>query len=386
MPVFPAGVHSTEVKGMTLRRPIAALFVAILGSPTAAIAANYTTANFSVEAPSPELAKKFGEWAEFYRKEKALAWLGREMPQWPTPCPLQVQLTMGSASGATTFTFGSDNSGRPTVTSRQMEIRGETKQLIYSVLPHEITHTVFAHHFGRAVPRWADEGGSVLSENDEERYKHDVSCRELLNAGRGIRLPVLFRMVDYPKDMMVLYAQGYSVSAYLVEKGGGGCEGRGKLLQFLGIGMQGNNPKSHGSVESWNEASRKVYGFETVDALEGAWLQALHTPPSRTAAREAGNTKTPTTAVSTSTATGGNRTELRSSAAPMPMLDPPVRARGVPPDNDSVRPTHLPQVNAIPASAPTAPGVPAVPLARPAAPDIPLPQLLPPEIPSPVRQ
>jgi len=154
------------------------------------------------------------------------------------------------------------------------------------------------------VPRWADEGGSVLSENDEERFNHDVRCRELLNAGRGIRLRVLFRMTEYPKDMIVLYAQGYSVSAYLVKKGGDGKEGRGKLLQFLGAGMQGN------TAESWNAAASRVYGFDSIDSLEEAWLTALKTPPARVAARD-------TTPPGGLTSTGGTRTELRSSAAPL---------------------------------------------------------------------
>src|SRR5882757_3607942 len=216
---------------MTLRRHISAL-VAVLIAPAFASAATYDTANFSTQAPTAELAKKFGDMAEFYRKEKALEWTGREMPQWPRRCPLQVQLTQGSAGGATTFTFGNEG-GKPVVTSIRMEIRGDAKQLLNSVLPHEVTHTVLANHFGRPVPRWADEGGSVLSENDEERFSHDVRCRELLNAGRGIRLSVLFRMAEYPRDMIVLYAQGYSVSAYLVERGGNGVAGRQKLLQFL---------------------------------------------------------------------------------------------------------------------------------------------------------
>jgi hypothetical protein len=365
---------------MTLRRPIIALFVAILGSPTAAFAANYETANFYVQAPTPELAKKFGDMAEFYRTQKALEWLGREMPQWQTPCPLIVQLTMGSASGATTFEFGSDSSGRPIVKSRKMEIRGESKQLLNSVLPHEVTHTVFAYHFGRPVPRWADEGGSVLSENDEERFSHDIRNRELLNAGRGIRLPALFRMAEYPRDMLVLYAQGYSICAYLVDKGGGGREGRGKLLQFLAIGMQGNDPRFHGTPESWNEAARKIYGFDSVDAMEGAWLQALKTPPSRTAAREAGNaTRTSVTATSTSTPSNGNgnRVELRNSGgAGLPALDPPVKVRATSPEYEPSKPTYLPPVNSTP--------TPATPV-RSALPDIPPPQLLPPEIPGPLR-
>ena len=373
---------------MTLRRPIAALLVVIFGSPTVAFAANYSTTNFIVDAPTPELAKKFGEWAEFYRKQKALDWLGQEMPTWRERCPLKIQIAMGSAGGATTFTFGYEGN-RPVVTSQQMEIRGEVRQLQNSVLPHEITHTVLAYHFGRAVPRWADEGGSVLSENDEERYSHDVRCRELLNLGRGIRLRVLFRMAEYPRDMIVLYAQGYSVCAYLVDKGG--RDGRAKLLEFLRIGMQGNDPKSHGTPESWNEAARKVYGFDSIDAMEEAWLLALKTPPSRVAAREAGNTmKTSSStntasAVPTSTVASGSKTELRTSAGPsMPVLEPPVKARGAAPDFENARPTHLPPANMTSSTSPVTPvsGTP-TPLVRPATPDIPPPVLLPPEVPRP---
>jgi hypothetical protein len=335
----------------------------VLIAPAAASAATYDTANFSTEAPTAELAKKFGDMAEFYRKEKALEWTGREMPQWPRRCPLQVQLTQGSAGGATTFTFGQAD-GKSVVTSIRMEIRGDAKQLLNSVLPHEVTHTVLAHHFGRPVPRWADEGGSVLSENDEERFSHDVRCRELLNAGRGIRLRVLFRMTEYPRDMIVLYAQGYSVSQYLVKKGGDGKEGRGKLLQFLGQGMQGN------TAESWNGAANRVYGLESIDALEEAWLTALKTPPARVVARD-------TVLPGGLASAAGGRTELRTSAAPsVPLLEPPVKAvRGTAPDADSARPTHLPPTD--PATLNSSPVV------RPLAPDRPPPVLLPPEIPKP---
>jgi len=351
---------------MTLRRHILAV-VAVLSAPAFASAATYNTDNFSVDAPTAELAKKFGEMAEFYRKEKALEWTGREMPQWPRRCPLQVQLTHGSAGGATTFTFGHEG-GKSVVTSIRMEIRGDAKQLLYSVLPHEVTHTVLANYFGRPVPRWADEGGSVLSENDEERFNHDVRCRELLNAGRGIRLRVLFRMTDYPRDMIVLYAQGYSVSHYLVKKGGDGKEGRGKLLQFLSMGMQGN------TAESWNAAASKVYGFDTIDALEEAWLTALKTPPSRVAARDMTSSVSPA-----GVPTGGTRTELRSSAAPVaPLLEPPVKAvRGTAPEREPARPNYLPSPD------PTALG--SSPVVRPMPPEIPPPVLGPPELPKPVK-
>jgi hypothetical protein len=367
---------------MTLRRLTPALALAILATPGIAPAATYETTNFVVHAPTAELARKFGEMAEFYRKEKAIEWLGREMPQWPERCPLHVAIEMGSAGGATTFTFGS-RGGRPAVSSQRMEIRGEAKQLLNSVLPHEVTHTVLAHYFGRAVPRWADEGGSVLSENEQERYDHDIRCRELLNAGRGIVLRTLFRMAEYPRDMIVLYAQGYAVTAFLVDKGGGGREGRAKLLQFLAMGMgndwqPGMPQKYHGTVESWNEAARRIYNFESVDAMEKAWLDSLMTPPSRTAARNAGSgngSRPPIPASYISTGSTGTRTELRTSAAPaLPFLEPPVKAiRAAAPEYEPLR------TAAVPCPTGTCPTV------RPLVADRPPPVLLPPELPRPVR-
>ena len=377
----------------------------LLGSSGAA-AASFETPNFRVEAPTLELARKFGEMAEFYRQQKALEWLGREMPPWTERCLLRVRIELGSAGGATTFSFHP----RGGVVSQQMEIRGEVRQLLHSVLPHEITHTVFAHYFGRPVPRWADEGGSVLSENEEERFQHDIRCREILNAGRAYVLRTLFRMTDYPRDMIVVYAQGYSVTAFLVERGGGGQIGRAKFLQFLALGMQGNDPRYHGTLESWNEAVRRIYGWESVDALERAWLDSLRTPPSRTAARELGNvlpnrhgnlTAVATTAPDRSPVPNAlaGRSEVRSSALPaLPLLEPPVRAiRAAAPDQEplgaapplgaasSLPPAGLRSSPAAALPASGLGGTYAGGRGMCAGGTCPPPVLLPPEIPAPVR-
>jgi hypothetical protein len=305
---------------MNLRRTLP--FVSLLLVTTPSFAGDrVATDNFVVDAPNRELARKFADAAEYYRKEKALEWLGQEMPTWKTKCPLKVVVTMGPAGGATTFTFDGGPGGESAVASREMEIKGKLDQLLDSVLPHEVTHTVFANHFGRPVPRWADEGGSVLSENDDERYKHDVSARELLNQGRGIKLRHLFAMKEYPRDMIVTYAEGYSIVQYLVDQGG-----RKKFLEFVGTGMKGNG-------RNWDEACKTVYGYQSVEALEETWIQSLYKPPSRTAARQA--TKTGTLA--SGSATTKPRTEIRTSAVPgLPVLAAPVVARGAAPDDRPV--------------------------------------------------
>src|SRR5437868_3843721 len=212
--------------------------------------AQYRTTNFVVNAQDGQVAKQVGDLAEGYRKDKAIMWLGQEMPTWPQPCPLYVTVNMEGPSGATSFHFGQ---GR--VMGMKMEIQGPLDRLLASVLPHEITHTVFAHHFRQPVPRWADEGGSVLSEDDIERDRHDKLTRSILNQGRQIPLRRLLALKEYPREVMCLYAQGYSLSDYLVRR-----SDRRTFLAFIGQGMQAG----------WDSAAQSFYGHSRVEDLEEA--------------------------------------------------------------------------------------------------------------------
>ncbi len=314
---------------MTLRRlaPTAlALALTFALAHPATAAERVVTDNFVVEAPNKELAKRFADAAEKYRREKAQEWLGYEMPRWPQRCPLVVKISPERTGGATTFTFGVDGNRRPAVMSQEMQIFGGFEQLFHSVLPHEVTHTVLAHHFGQAVPRWADEGGSVLSENDEERFTHDVRCREILNQGRGIPLRVLLTLKEYPRDMIVLYAQGYSLTQFLVDQGG-----RKKFLKFIATGMQSDN-------RNWENAVQ-MYGFDSVDAMQDAWITSLKKPPQRVAARNQranpGESALPASSGVASLTSGGRGVETRTSAiGGVPLLEPPVVARGAAPDRE----------------------------------------------------
>src|SRR6202158_2609266 len=150
------------------------------------------------------------------------------MPPCAQHCPIHVQVNMEGPSGATSFHFGQGQ-----VLSMKMEIQGPLDRLLSSVLPHEITHTVFAHHFRQPVPRWADEGGSVLSEDDLERDRHDKLTRTILNQGKQIPLRRLLSLKEYPREVMCLYAQGYSMSGYLVKR-----SDRKTFLSFVAHGMQ----------------------------------------------------------------------------------------------------------------------------------------------------
>ena len=79
-----------------------------------------------------------------------------------------------------------------------MTIQGSVERIFDSVLPHEITHMIYASHFRRPLPRWADEGGATSVEHPSEKQKHRAMLVEFLRTGRGIAFNQMFAMTDYP--------------------------------------------------------------------------------------------------------------------------------------------------------------------------------------------
>src|SRR5262249_29161234 len=138
--------------------------------------ATYHTPNFAVTAPSRRVARQVAEAAEQHRKDVALLWLDRELPRWPQPCRVKVKLTLGSPASATSFQFAD---GRM-MKVQDMLLEGPLSRIVDNRLPHEVTHTVFADHFRRPVPRWADEGAAVLSEDAKGQERHARDARQLL--------------------------------------------------------------------------------------------------------------------------------------------------------------------------------------------------------------
>ena len=288
--------------------------------------------NFIVYAPTPVMARALAAEAEHQRRALAEKWLGKELPRWSKPCAIRFAPGLGGNGGASTFTFDKDADGKPALKTAEIDLRGDFLTALNNTLPHEVTHAILAAHFGKPLPRWADEGAALLSETDDEQASHDTRARELLQQGRGVRLKVLLPMTEYPRDIAILYAQGHSVARFLVQqKTGvpvlkdipnvgelfktGGDDGHRRLLAFLHLGTREN------TTESWGKAAQAVYGFASVDALEEEWLAWLATPGSVPA---------------------GKRGAGAAPPAPKPGasdLIPPVKLPGAPP----VLPPPLPR-------------------------------------------
>lgn len=218
------------------------------------LGATYRTPNFVVRNKDPQFAQQMGQAAEQYRRQLAIEWLGKAMPDWSQPCAMTVEdgPNLG-AGGATTFVFD-----RGEVFGWRMTIQGSRERLLDSVLPHEVTHMVFASHFRRPLPRWADEGGASIVEHSAEKSKHRQMLVSFLKNKRGIAFNRMFAMTEYPPDVMPLYAQGYSLAEFLIERGG-----KRKYIQFLGDGLQSNQ---------WSAAVSRHYGIQDLGQLQNTWL------------------------------------------------------------------------------------------------------------------
>jgi hypothetical protein len=96
-------------------------------------------------------------------------------------------------------------------------------------------------------------------EHITERRKQHEFLLQFLTSGRGIAFNRMFAMKEYPRDILPLYSQGYSLARFLIAQGG-----RRKFVEYVGDGMRD---------EQWDEATRRHYGFHNLSDLQVSWLE-----------------------------------------------------------------------------------------------------------------
>ncbi len=278
-------------------------------------AGTYQTVNFAVTADRPEVAEKVGKEAEVYRRQLAVFWIGKPLPNWSRPCRISVREGAIGAGGQTTFQFV-----RGEVLNWRMQVQGTLERILDSVLPHEINHTIFACHFRRPLPRWADEGAATLFEHRSEQLKQLALLNEVIrNKHEVISLRDLLSMKEYPqgtRPMLTLYAQGYALADFLVQQ-----KGRHAYLKFISDGERGG----------WEQAIRNNFDHEGIESLEKNWRGwVLAGMPKLTLPREQ------------MLAANENDADSKAQAAarpelPLPGKAPPVSSRKRPPAGAVVR-------------------------------------------------
>ncbi len=217
--------------------------------------------NFIVFASTPQWAAQVAEMAELNRRNLAIHWLGAELPPWSERVPIHVEAGADlGAGGETRFSLIGGNR----VGNWMMSVSGTQERILDSVLPHEITHTIFATHFaplGKYAPRWADEGACTTVEHISEKQKHQKFLRQFLATGRGLAFNTMFNLKEYPADIMPLYAQGHSAVQFLIDQGG-----PQKFVRFLEAGMRS---------EAWGPTLKQFYAYDSIGAFQTLWNQWL---------------------------------------------------------------------------------------------------------------
>ena len=252
---------------------------------------------FTVHAPTAVMGRAIAAEARYLHTNLAVEWLGKSLPYGVSRRTITFTEDLSRSSGSTSFEFKTDpKSELPKFTSAIMELRGPFLQVLEDELPHQITHMVLADHFGKPLPRWADEGIAELAVPKDAQARLDAKCRELLDAGRGLRLRVLFPMTDYPRDLIIPYSQGHSVCRFLLTLDtreliplhpGGVVDGGISPVKQLPKPRQLIRFIEYGLSDGWDVAAAKAYGFGSVDKLESAWIEWLKTPESRLDAKPA---------------------------------------------------------------------------------------------------
>lgn len=227
----------------------------ILFSLLGSTGAGFQTRNFTVTASTPQIAKQVGEAAETYRRDLAIFWLGKPLPNWSRPCKLKVKTGALGAGGETKFQFMGNE-----VLNWNMYVQGSLERILDSVLPHEVNHTIFACHFRKPLPRWADEGAATLFEHRSEQAKQLGLLNQVIRNDRElISLDRLLTMKEYPsgyRPMLILYAEGYALADFLVQQGG-----QQKYLKFL----------HDGERIGWTQAIKANYAHGGVESLQKNW-------------------------------------------------------------------------------------------------------------------
>jgi len=229
----------------------------VILSALGSLGATHETRNFRINAPDVETARLVGAAAEHHRSRLGALWYGHAIKNWGAKCDVTVNVNdRVGASGSTRFRFVKGE-----VYGWRMQVNGSLERILDSVVPHEVNHTILACWFRRKVPRWADEGCATMVEHESEQHRQTQHVEHLMREGRRIPLRVLLSMTRYPSDnrqLMALYAQGYSLTRFMIEQ-----HGHRRFLQFL------NDAKHRG----WDKAIESYYEAPNNEGLEQRWAQ-----------------------------------------------------------------------------------------------------------------
>ncbi|MCE9561715.1 MAG: hypothetical protein K8U57_06630 [Planctomycetes bacterium] len=226
------------------------------------------TASFRVRfSGDRELAESVAKVAETQRKIIYERWSGPPSAAWAPKCEIVIHATAESYTKATNRPVGCTGiatiklaNGR--ATERRLDLRADDNTISANALPRELTHVVLADLFpDKAPPKWAAEGMAVLASSPEEVGRYLRTLPRCARDGEWFGLAQLIELKDFPTEKITgFYCQSVSLTDHLIRVSGS----EKNFTIFL------RDTQRYGTAA----AIKRVYGFETPQALETAWKRA----------------------------------------------------------------------------------------------------------------
>ncbi|MEK7114967.1 MAG: hypothetical protein AAB847_01250 [Patescibacteria group bacterium] len=203
--------------------------------------------NFTVFAPSQEIADEVLKKANEFRVEVALKWLGKKLDNGEGQTIIQVKLSNSN--------IGNTWIKNPPRNKHVVEILA-TRERLNAILAHEIAHTIFLTKFELKLPAWTDEGIACLQE-DEESFR--TRCRIAKNSVQMInrsRIENLFNAGDVPGEIQGNDSIAMSLVQFFLTLGG-----EKNLIKF----------SLDGKKDGWDKALSDHYKIRNIDELQHQW-------------------------------------------------------------------------------------------------------------------
>jgi hypothetical protein len=267
--------------------PLVTVFLAVIGtarageglaSPKPGVTRTYESQGWRVlESPSFRVfcrtnlaeAGRLSEACEALRRQLQNTWFGNAVEEWSPRCDIVVHPTvagyireLGPQSRQSSGCARVDvEKGR--VVKRRVDLRADADDWMTSALPHELTHVVLAEKFAtKQIPRWADEGMSILSEPVARQAVRRSAMQRGMARAPGYSAGDLMALGDYPPSDRrdAFYGQSASLVAYLVER-----DSPARFLEFLELGQQ----------QGFERALADVYNVRSLSDLDSRWRPQL---------------------------------------------------------------------------------------------------------------
>jgi hypothetical protein len=215
------------------------------------------TANLSTVQETDRYAAEVLRCAEWWRREIAREWLGRELPQSVGTTIINVSFRSDRDAG---LTWAKDD---PRRRFHVLYLSTSPEAALGTTLAHEMVHVVLATRFPapNRLPAWLEEGIASRYDDEARQQERRDQITRLLETHNWPRLEDTLNAYNISPSDQQAYTVAASLTNFLLERDGD----KQKLFAFSQTGCQ----------RGWDAALQQYYGVSSVNQLQRLWQRWL---------------------------------------------------------------------------------------------------------------